>query len=162
MFRRFRIRPSKLFSRPSQSCIFSQPGETPFDIDPPRLLGYSLYSVIKPLLLQRWTSGTEFTSKQLYRTLLTARILSCQLSISGTASVPAPTAFFRLWLDLRGLMLLIEYLSQSSGCKTHHRFMKCVVEPQLIHFCVIYVPHDTRSCYALTARALVIVLLAMS
>ncbi len=91
------MRPSELSSKPKRSRTLPRLGETPFDIDPPTFVGCSRYSVIRNLSLQTWTSSVESTSQQLLRGPLTARILSCQLSISSATS--ASMAFFRLLFD---------------------------------------------------------------
>lgn len=152
----------KLSLRPSQSHTFFQPIETLFDVDPPTFVGCSLYSIIKALLLQTWTLAAESTSQQLSQSPSTTRILDYQLSISDAIFVLAPATFFRFRLDPCGLIFLSGYLDRRSRYKTQQRSMKCVVKSQLIYFCVVHMPCNTRSHCTLIARALVVVLLAIS
>ena len=80
------MRPSELSSRPNLRQTFLLPGDTPSEVDLPTLVGRSWYSIMIDLSLHTWTSAAESTSQQFCRGPSTARILGCQLLISGVVA----------------------------------------------------------------------------
>ena len=64
-----------------------RPGDTPSDVDPPTLVGFSAKSVISLKSLETCTSAALSISHQSCQGPLSARAFDCQLSLSGVGSV---------------------------------------------------------------------------